>query len=148
MHFWDPFWPGWGWSPPQQRRRRRGGRWQWGWRRRWEGRGEPNGWPHWLDQAGQEEEGAIECSIDVFLSCQLIFMSLIFCTTHIDFSINVWTTNYCTRWWGNPSWSSSATRPPTSSSFSFSSSSHSGLRISLGIHQDYRGHYHYHWVSW
>ena len=53
-----------------------------------------------------------------------------------------------TRWWGNPSWSSSATRPPTSSSFSFSSSSHSGLRISLGIHQDYRGHYHYHWVSW
>ena len=38
-----------------------------------------------------------------------------------------------TRWWGNPSWSSSATRPPTSSSSSFSSLSHSGLRISLGI---------------
>ena len=43
---------------------------------------------------GQHEEGAIECSIDVFLSCQLIFMSSIFCTTDIDFSINVWTTYF------------------------------------------------------
>ena len=41
--------------------------------------------------------------------------------------------HYRTRWWGNPSWSSSATQLHTSSSSSFSSSSHSGLRISLGI---------------
>ena len=54
--------------------------------------GEPNGWRHWLDQAGQEEEGAIECLFDVFLSCQLIFKSLIFCITDIYFSINVRTT--------------------------------------------------------
>ena len=43
-----------------------------------------------------------------------------------------WSSLIRCRRWGNRSWSSSATRPPTSSSSSFSFSSRKGLRISLG----------------
>ena len=56
---------------------------------------QPNGWHHyWLDQAGQEEKGAIGCFNDLFLSFQLRFNSMIFWISDIIiyFWINVCTT--------------------------------------------------------
>ena len=82
-------------------RRRRGGRWRWGWRRRWEGRGEPSGRRHWLVQVGQGGEAATGCLCD-FATVLLVQIGyMIFCISDIfprGFSINVFTTNPIYKW--------------------------------------------------
>ena len=61
-------WHGLDWWPPPPRRQLGGGSWPWGWRRRWRGRVERNGWRRWRVhvQGGQGETTATRSREDCF----------------------------------------------------------------------------------